>query len=117
MAFLVSRMTQRELKFYGLHCCPFTAFSRVHQSLFKNTPSSKSISGTWYSFLASLRWTYSSKDLIELIHRRKVTPALCHWLGKPAEMYMQSITQQARAAAGLITVADMEMVEIRLISQ
>ena len=49
--------------------------------------------------------------------RRKITPALCHWLGKPAEMYMQSVARQVQAAAGFVAIADMDMIEIKLISQ
>ncbi|OQV24338.1 Brefeldin A-inhibited guanine nucleotide-exchange protein 3 [Hypsibius exemplaris] len=48
---------------------------------------------------------------------RKITPALCHWLGKPAEMYMQTVARQVQAAAGLVSIADMDMIEIKLISQ
>ncbi|XP_055338053.1 brefeldin A-inhibited guanine nucleotide-exchange protein 3-like [Paramacrobiotus metropolitanus] len=48
---------------------------------------------------------------------RKITPALCHWLGKPAEMYMQSIARHVQAAAGLTNTNDMEMIEIKLIAQ
>ncbi|GAU93506.1 hypothetical protein RvY_05437 [Ramazzottius varieornatus] len=70
-----------------------------------------------YSILQSTSNSVQKHPQFQEYIWRKVTPALCHWLGKPAEMYMQSISQQARAAAGLITVADMEMVEIKLISQ